>query len=134
MRGALALLALLVGCSSSSDDASPCADHAGTYSVKFTARSGNCGEISEQIVTLPSGPQMLPAGCTGTIDTSADNCRVTYDETCVLPMNTGTSQLKGVATWSSDSSSAHEVAELTILDPTGRLLCSGTYDVTDTRL
>jgi len=136
MRGGLALIGFLtlLGCDSSSDDGGPCADHAGTYSIRFMARSGNCGDISEQIVTLPAGPPMLPAGCTGTIESSADNCRTTYDEACLLPLNKGTSQLKGVATWTTDSSSAHEVTELTIFDPTGQLLCSGTYDITDTKL
>src|SRR6266545_2716300 len=83
---------------------------------------------------LPASAPMLPAGCTGTIESSADNCRTTYDEACLLPLNKGTSQLKGVATWTTDSSSAHEVTELTIFDPTGQLLCSGTYDITDTKL
>jgi len=112
----------------------PCVDRNGTYSLKFTTRSGNCGSFSEQLVTIMPGLTRPGDGCSGTADTSPDNCKVTFDVACPVPMQGGTFGLQGVLTWSPDGASGAAVVEVTINDANGAFVCSGTYDEKYTRL
>lgn len=106
----------------------PCTNHTGTYSVTFSRRDGNCGDIPEQVIVI-SGPSAVPQGCTGSVRTSADGCDVTYDVTC--PVKGGTLTERGSGSWSNDGSSGH-ATEQVILNAS--VSCSGTYDVTYRKL
>lgn len=95
-----------------------CKERSGTYTVRYTARTGNCGSIGEVVITLPS----TGGGCTGPVTISEDRCEVTSDIVC-----SGISQ-RGKLTWNADSSRGDGVFELS--DGS----CQGTYDVRYTKL
>jgi hypothetical protein len=115
-----------------------CAQRSGTYRSKDTERSGTCGDIPEQIVTIDSEPLVPPAPCTGgEIRYSDDNCDVTLvNVVCPEPgIGPGvTSTTNGKVTWSSDGSSGSGVLTIVVRDGTGGILCQSSYNDVESRL
>lgn len=133
--GVCATLAI-VGCSS--DDTTgggPCAQRKGTYLTTFKTRSGNCGDIPEQVDTITSQPTEPAAPCTGTIGYSADNCEVTNDIICPEDgLGAGwTSTIELKATWSESGDRGTAIQQVVIKNADGGIECQGSYDATVTR-
>jgi len=134
------ILAVAVGCSGSgpSEPVGPCAARNGTYSTSYTTRSGDCGTRPEQLFVVHPGDDVAAvakaAGCTGKWSNTADGCRVTTELTC--PGATGYSvHTVDVADWAKDGATGRATEQLTISDAaTGLIQCSGTYDLTFSRL
>lgn len=129
---------LAVACGSDPDVAVMCAERSGTYRTSFTERTGNCGQIPEQIDTLDEQPASPPKPCTdGEIRYSKDNCEVTnIDITCPEEgiERGATSIVSGKYRWSSDGGSGTGEANFVVKDAQGLVLCQSSYDVVVTRL
>ena len=130
------LCCTVVGCASADREVAsgPCAQRSGAYSAKWKVRDGNCGDIPEQIDTLDKQPTEPAPPCTGTISYSNENCTVTVSSTC--PGAAGYSfKISGIARWSEDANSGTAVLGMNIFEnASGRGVCSGSYDVTYTKL
>jgi hypothetical protein len=118
-----------------------CAQRVGTYTTTFAERDGTCGPIPEQIETIDEQPTEPAEPCTGSIDYSADNCRVTFDQTCPEPglselFSTPdvTSRFDGIVTWSENGASGSGVVQFVVMDAAGLILCQSTYDYLGTKL
>lgn len=127
----LGLSAALGGaCSSSSSG--PCAQRSGTYLQQYTTRSGDCGTISEQIVTITKQPTSIDAPCSGSIKYTADNCHVTYEVVCPItkgPLAGGKTRAAGTTDWNQDGSHGSAIEQQTDYGPDGRSACDGSYGV-----
>lgn len=132
VTGAFAVLAC--ASTTTTTTSGPCAQRRGTYSARYTVRSGNCGEVSEQIATIDQQPTAPTPPCTGSIDYSPDNCEVTVEAVCPGRTPGVTVRTTGKARWNQDGSQGFAVEQTTITDGSGALMCSGTYDVTFSRL
>jgi hypothetical protein len=142
MRPEFALVAaVLSGCiisvpSADSDGgATRCADRTGSYVARFVEQSGTCGPLPDQVLTIQStqSGQAVPAGCTGTVTPSSDNCTVQVDMTCPGEPGTHVTQ-QGQATWSTDASSGSATLQVsTSVDADGSVTCSSSYAVSYTR-
>lgn len=118
----------VAGCGASG----PCSKRSGTYRIAYKTRSGNCGEIPE-IITTVDDSTVTPAGCTGNLNFSADNCRATLASyTCPTETN-GKLKTDGTVDWSRDGRSASGIVQMTLSDAGGSTLCSGSYDLTYTK-
>jgi hypothetical protein len=124
------LLLPLLGCGAGG----PCAQRSGTIRQNLTARSGNCGAVAESVATSPTQPTSLPAGCTGSLDVSADNCEVTMDATCPNGSGGATSKLTGKVTWNEAGTSGSGIVDLTARDGSGAVTCQGTYNAVYTKI
>ena len=120
--------------SCSSTTSVSCAQRVGTFVSTFAVQSGDCGDIAPQTETQAVQSKTPPPGCTGTRTTSADNCTGTIDESCALTggANGGsTLHLKATVNWDAQSTKGTSAgAQVEILGALGRVICSGTYDVT----
>lgn len=123
------LTVVLAGCGGGG----PCKDRSGMYRLNLKARSGNCGDVAETLVSLTGKPTTAPAPCTGSYTYSADNCEVTQDVRCPTPSG-GSARVAGSVDWSVDGRSASGVGELSTLTSSGSAACQGTYDVTYTKI
>lgn len=143
MRKLVGLVALgLVACAS--EDSTPelgsgggtCAQRdTGSYIVKYTVRSGDCGETAETVINPGPQPTEVKAPCTGQITYSADNCEVTYSSTCPAESIQKGAELtiSGKSKWTRDGALGTAVESWAVRNATGQTLCQGTYDVTVTR-
>jgi hypothetical protein len=129
---ALAALLLLEGCSSApAQPSGPCADRSGSYLYTLDARSGDCGQHSENLIVVDSKSASAPSGCQNESSTSSDNCHVTVDLTgCPddAAAKGDTADFKGTVTWSHDGASGSGVVDLTVYFPSGQIACHGTFD------
>jgi len=114
VRASIALLLALAACSGGG----PCKDRSGTYDVTYTPRSGNCGSIPKQTVTLGGDAGATTTACSAKVNVSSDDCAITTDVTCP----DGTTS-HGAITWDADGAKASGTFQLTAP------VCSGTYDV-----
>jgi hypothetical protein len=139
--GSCVLLGLVaLGCSSGDDgeESGPCEQRSGTYRFSFAQRSGNCGVIAEQILTIDAQPTTPPAPClSGEIRYSSDNCEVTNinivcPEDGVAPGATSTSN--GKYRWSDSGSSGTGEVNMVVKDESGLVICQSSYSVTAVRL
>lgn len=126
-------VAAVAACSSTAEhSASPggCEKRDGIYRVTWVRRSGDCPDIPEQLVT---GESQAPAGCSGSVGSSADACRVTIEMSC--PAGTTGERIKtfGVVTWTKDAHSGSGEIQYTSLDAKGATACFSLYDVTYTK-
>lgn len=137
-----ALLALaIVGCSSSSNTGGNslppggmCSPLQGSFRLTFVTRSGNCGDIPEQIVNYDSPTTRdMTAGCEGGATLSSDKCRGDFDYTCPVPDGNFLRE-EGVVRAAADGQSALATEQITVLDSRRVPICSGTYDVTFKKL
>lgn len=127
------------GSNAAGGDAGSCnSSNAGSWSMKFSARDGNCGAIPEQIVTVPADDATAQAnaqkaGCTGTLERGADGCSVTYTKyTCPGTGNTS-AQMTGKMSGSPTDKKISGALQIILFAGT-TLTCSGTYDVAMTPL
>jgi hypothetical protein len=134
----LSLTTVMDGCGSPDAGDGLCAQRSGTYKAQLTERSGTCGAIPEQIVTIDAQPVAPDPPCTGgEIRYSPNNCEVTnVNITCpengVAPG--ASSILNGKFTWSHDGSSGSGILTLVVKDSTGAVLCQSSYNAVDVRL
>lgn len=134
------VVAALVGCSGPArepdDEPQDCAMRSGTFSTVFTVRSGNCGDIPEQVTVETEQPTEVEAPCAGTISYSADNCEVTAEWGCAEDtLGAGwTSESELHADWNEAGTRGTAVQQIVIRNETGAVVCQGTYDLTITRL
>jgi hypothetical protein len=116
---------MLVGCGGSGD----CVQRSGTGTLRFTARSGNCGAIPEVVAEAqPSAPK---SPCTGTVVHSADNCSMTVDQTCPGASGSTVTQ-EGTANFNQAGTSGTGVFEISVTSSGAS--CFGTYDATFTKI
>jgi len=138
MRIGIVPVAVVIACASPSGNqvTAPtglCPRLSGTYTVVFTARSGDCGAVPAQTVTFDPTTTMNPLGqCAGGSMVSVDGCTISYDTTC--PAASGTVREAGVAHTSTSGLTATAVEQITLSDELGNVTCSGSYDLSYTRL
>ena len=143
MRVLMALVMMtVVACSSSDDEApavgtghGPCAQRSGSFLMQYTRRTGSCGDIAETISNVPQQPTGPVAPCTGSISYSADNCEVTYDNTCPTDaiVKGGSGSVTGHSKWSVDGAYGEATESLAFFNADKAAICAGTYDVKATR-
>jgi len=110
-------------------------DRWGTYLLEYSERSGDCGPLPDALSRLDDEDAMGD-GCE--LDApdrwSADSCRLERAYTCEDP-GIGVTGTFVAVTEQRDGSGARLTGLLTVRlrDADGRVLCSGTYDVTATR-
>lgn len=132
MRVWIGLLAVVVGTLGCNP---PCAERAGSYSWKLTARSGDCGDFRETVISVMGNQGQPMAPCTGTIVYSPDTCAVTHDTQCPLPKpDDGKVEVRGVIHWDVSASNGSGVLEYRVTNGDGSQQCQGTYDAKYTRL
>jgi hypothetical protein len=127
----------VAGCSSPSSNSGSftCAPIAGSYSVRFTTRSGNCGDIPEQVINFDSSmTRMQAAQCTGSSSISPNKCDVSYDTTCPVPQTGGSIREEGAGHMAPGGSTITGTEQITLFDASGNIVCSGTYDLMYQRL
>lgn len=134
--------ALLAACSSSttSEGGDPalgsghgqCAQRAGSYVVKYTVRTGNCGDAAESVQNIDAQPTEPKAPCTGKIEYTTDNCEVTYSSVCPADFAQKGAKLtiSGHSKWSTDATQGTAIESWSAEDVDGKNICQGTYDVT----
>jgi len=132
VRTHILLAAALLGCSSAGSTSSApanCADRNGTFTMRYTQRSGTCGAIPEQVVMIKPGLTVPSADCPGEITTSNDNCAITSNVTCAADVNGNIVTKKGKFTWDAAGAKGSGIVELMLTDKAGKLVCLSTYDV-----
>ena len=132
---------LVAACGNSESDPSEstgaCAQRVGTYTLRLVAQPGStCGDMADSVDNLSSEPTSPTAPCTGSISYADGNCTETYDETCPETLE-GTSlatvHIAGDARFSDDGSMGTGTLQFTGYDSSGAIVCSGAYDLTDSR-
>lgn len=121
------LLGAMFGCAKDG----PCASQSGKYLLKWVQRSGNCGSLPEQIVTIAPAGKGDGTGsnaCSGGHTRSSDQC--TWDMNVQCGIAGGQTTLKGTVNWDEDGKIGTGILEATVTDP----YCRSTYDVTYTKL
>jgi hypothetical protein len=130
MRIAIAVVAVvLAGCASE-----PCGPFEGTYETSFERLSGDCGRLPSSISTH-YGREPSAGSCAGAV--YRDGCRVVFDAV-VCPVadgsREGTMELDGVLDQVAGPACAEGRWQITARRDDGSQICTGTYDVTMTRL
>lgn len=146
MRECLVLAAMLMACSTTTEPENKPPPLPGSgvqcvkrehmsFLVKYTVRTGDCGEQAETILQPEEQPTKPPDGCAGQIEYSTNNCEVTYSSICPVNPAQPSAMLtvKGDSKWSDDASHGTAVESWHIEGPGGKVLCDGTYDVDITR-
>lgn len=129
MKELVALCLLLCACSGSSQSG-PCANRQGSFTARFTERQGDCGPITEQVVVFGGAQmQMASMNCTGTQNTTTDNCSITTDLTCFVPATSSNVRLAGTVHWDQAGKTATGTTQMTVMDPGGLVVCTSTYNV-----
>jgi hypothetical protein len=107
----------------------------GTYAATYVERSGTCGAISEEIVTLDEQPTEPEPPCTGEISYSSNNCRVTFESDCPAPgIGAGyRMESTGVADWNATGNRGTAVVQVTVFNASDVVECRSTYDLTSVR-
>lgn len=132
---AVSLVALATACADGEELGSGngrCAQRHGTYAVRYSARSGNCGAGVETIMNVDTQPKGVEPPCTGSITDAPDNCEVEYTTTCPNDgvVVGGELTIVGKSKWSVDAARGSAVESWLVRKPGGTTLCQGTYDVT----
>lgn len=141
MKAVLALGLCLIGCAAKTakhESATPLvcemSDRSGTYLSVFTTKSGNCGDLPEELGRLDDASG-LPDYCAFDADDrwSENDCKLERAYTCVTDSGVTTSAV--AVTEQRDESGATLSGLVTLRatnGPTGET-CVGTYAVTLTR-
>lgn len=98
--------------------------------MKLTANGGNCGAVPDTVVDGQPAAPTPP--CTGTVTHSADNCEMTFDQTCPGAQGVTVRQ-KGTGTFSPDGKTGTATFAFTVTDANGAMACSGMYGATFTK-
>jgi hypothetical protein len=125
--------AIVIGCKGRRARAArACGDRTGNYQVSRVPRSSNCSNVlPSEVVALDDIPdERRPCRTT---QRSSDGCELRTVDDCVQSGHRGL--VVETTNWSADTASGTGVQQFQLYDvATGTLLCSGTYDVTYTRL
>jgi len=105
----------------------PCKDPNGTYAVKFSERSGNCGSF-ESVSVFPPAPGSGSLGNPACQTRSADKC-VVRSNACKMTSNGETMTFSGEVSWDEDGDEADGLVSIGMTSPT-KGSCYSTYDVT----
>jgi hypothetical protein len=109
-----------------------CGDRTGNYQVSRVPRVSTCADVvPSEVVALDDIPdERRPCRTT---ERSRDGCALRTIDDCVQAGRRGL--VVETTNWSTDTASGSGVQQFQLYDvATGTLLCSGTYDVTYTRL
>jgi hypothetical protein len=126
-------VALMVGGCGEGDE--PCGPRTGFYRVSYTARSGDCGAIPEQIVNLAD--TQPNTSCVYRTIPVPDACRSEIDITCTETTADGTtamSTLIGVVSWAPGGGRGSGIVTIDVKAKSALDSCSGSYAVTYTKL
>lgn len=128
MRKILLLLALC-GCGGEDDPKCSKDDRRGTYLVKFTTESGDCGEQTDALIRMDVGGDPGD-GCTIDYnDFSGDECRLESGGSCDLPGDD--LRLASVMVSEQENSSGSHITGTMSLSAstisTGSYVCNGVY-------
>lgn len=106
-------------------------DRNGTYLLRFSERSGNCGAIPDQLARLESDAP-LQEGCILTADDtiSDDGCTLERSYSCLID---GTESDWVAVTTQEDSSAETITGTITVSFDDGLQSCTSTYSVLATR-
>lgn len=112
-----------------------CMARTGTYVSDWVTRSGNCGDISEQVQMATAEKGTPDPPCIGSIAYAADDCSMSFDVTCPVPGSgpVGKIQEKGTVTFSFDGANGSGLYQVVGFATDGTPACSGTYDVAWTK-
>ena len=126
---AFALVAVVVGCSSSSETFTDCkiGELRGTWRVSYTQTNGSCGPVADETAVLtPGKDDPAVAQCTAVSNQiSPDKCRMETDSTCPLTGENATQRWVGVMRQTGPGSLAGSMT----LTVQGSVACRSTYDV-----
>lgn len=111
-----------------------CAERHGAYQATYTERDGTCGALREQIAVIDKEPTAADLGCQGTETYSNDNCTVFMNLRGCPSQNGFTFDMIGEGKWSLDGANGTAVVQMIIHDPSGKVICSSTYDMKSSRL
>lgn len=128
--------AVLGGCSS--DDTSTgggvCSARSGSYLLSVVEKSGNCGAMPDEIVTIGASSDASPElECKGDSTATTDNCSVTFSTVCTYKSGEFAGQVmqtKGTMHWTEDGSAGTGTMQWTISGPMASLNCSSVYAAT----
>lgn len=122
-----------LGCSSAPEEGeAACGPRTGVYRVSSVTRSGNCGELGEDVVNF-DGAELDPT-CSSRYPLDLTSCKVTSEISCSVIGKAGwQTHSAGVTNWRPGGASGSELLSFSITE-NGELLCQGTYDVTYTKL
>lgn len=108
------------------------ADRDGTYSIRYTTVSGDCGEFPETLGRLDSGaPVAPPCERTAPDDVSADECRLDRSIRCL--QDGGETEVVGYTEDVSGDGSRLEGSMTFSITLADGQSCVGTYDVVAVR-
>lgn len=128
MLGTVTVLAL-VGCGGGTG---PCVARAGSFKVHSSTASGNCGDVSDLVITVNPNDKSVPAGCVDNGSSeSADLCSITAAYKCSTA-NGGTITINSVGKWNTEGTSATATEGIIVSTPSGA--CNGTYDLSYTKI
>ncbi len=120
------LLTLLCACSSASEEPSgPCKRASGNYNITYTQLTGDCGRISDVIVSVETGDTST---CTvRKSDWSPDMCHNDMDFTCGDSKDPAlTADTVGSCDWNKDATSAACTISF-VARKNGTIECRSTY-------
>lgn len=142
--GLIALGGLELGCGAEDGSGGGCARPDGSYEVVYDERSGNCGEMTSDVVRFKDGEQVVLGSnseyvCDDKSERSADGCRTDiltkcdrYDaETGELEVTIRTSGVR--TTLDAAATRIDLVLDVSSTLPTGER-CESVYDVTLTKI
>ncbi len=111
-----------------------CVQRQGTYRVQYQERSGDCGPMTEQMVTMNGQPETPGDSCTGEILYSADNCEVANVNVKCPVEDVGEMVFNAKMDWSLDGSTGQGEQNVILYDTYGEFVCQSSYDVAIKRL
>lgn len=105
----------------------------GTYVQRSTRRSGDCGDLPEQVVRIDD-PHGLPANCAldAADEVSADQCKLSRSYTCTFD-DGGSGSLTAITSEHDGGETVSGVLSMRLYDAAGGVRCVGSYDTTFTR-
>lgn len=109
-----------------------CARRTGLYRGTYATRDGNCGAIPEAIVNLDNEESLR--GCTLRKPLDRDSCTVYSDSSCpVTDPNYDTLDVIGRMDWNASATRGTGTVQMTARKA-GAIVCTGTYNLTMTKL
>lgn len=113
-------------------------ERVGTYLMHMAERAGgDCGPVKDSLVRIGDGIASTSAGgqCVAVAPptTSEGGCKIETTARCMQPDGTVTNTVGESVQDTADGSRMSGIADITVSDASGAILCSSTFDVTYTR-